>query len=150
MTPEVTKLIENNVALAISIAVKVSKRCRSVDLDELCSEARLQLCRAALSYDPTRGVAFSTYAYRCIESKLLTFCQNQIRNPIDPWSSDSYHDPWSSDSYHDLPETSSLSKPSFVGSITYDYEAILDIEAASAATNSRAGIKRKIKGGVNA
>jgi len=141
MTPEVTKLIENNVALAISIAVKVSKRCRSVDLDELCSEARLQLCRAALSYDPTRGVAFSTYAYRCIESKLLTFCQNQIRNPIDPWSSDSYHD---------LPETSSLSKPSFVGSITYDYEAILDIEAASAATNSRAGIKRKIKGGVNA
>lgn len=137
MGPEVTKLIEKNVALAISIAVKVSKRCRSVDIDELCSEARLQLCRAALSFDPTRGVAFSTYAYRCIESKLLTFCRNQIRNPIDPWSSDSYD----SDFY-------STSEPK--GSITYDYEAILDIEAAAAATNSRAGIKRKIKGGVNA
>lgn len=137
MTPEVTKLIEKNVALAISIAVKVSKRCRSVDIDELCSEARLQLCRAALSFDPTRGVAFSTYAYRCIESKLLTFCQIQIRNPIDPWFSDSY------DNMYEGIYSDTMT-------ITYDYEAILDIEAAAAATSSRAGIKRKIKGGVNA
>jgi len=74
-----TKLIVENQGLAVKVAQRIHTRCPSVELDELCGEAFYRLCTAAETFDPTRGVRFSTYAYRVIYSKLLTFCRKTIK-----------------------------------------------------------------------
>lgn len=51
--------------LAMKLAGEYAREHR-VPVDDMLSAAYLALCRAAKGFDPTRGFAFSTYAYRSI------------------------------------------------------------------------------------
>lgn len=56
----ISKLVEHNIRLAISIAKRWQNR--GVPLEDLVQEATLGLDRAARKFDPQRGLRFTTYA----------------------------------------------------------------------------------------
>lgn len=61
LTPEQQKLAEDNIKFAHFMANKLKGHSYMEfdDLDAVCMEG---LCRAARSYDPNKGIAFSSYA----------------------------------------------------------------------------------------
>jgi RNA polymerase sporulation-specific sigma factor len=68
---EVERIMQENVGLVLSL---VGRTCRlypilpsGYDREDLYSLGNIGLLSAARTFDPNRGVAFSTYAYRCIE-----------------------------------------------------------------------------------
>jgi len=48
--------------------------------DELQSEATLLYLEAAESYDESKGAAFTTYAYRFIQNRLINFLKRESRS----------------------------------------------------------------------
>jgi len=59
-------LILTNLGLARFVARRcIARFGRIIEPDDLVQEAHLGLVRAATHYDPTRGVRFTTYAFRC-------------------------------------------------------------------------------------
>lgn len=73
---ELDRLVIDHQKLAYHIALKVWKRGgRSADLEEFRSEALLALVDAARRFDVSKGFAFSSYAYPCIEGQLLRYLQ---------------------------------------------------------------------------
>jgi RNA polymerase sporulation-specific sigma factor len=68
---EVERIVHENTGLVgalVSRTLRLFPRLPSgYDREDLHSLGYLGLLRAAQTYDPGRGVAFSTYAYRCIE-----------------------------------------------------------------------------------
>ncbi len=70
-------LVEKNDALARTVALKflaqfTSHRSR-LGRDDILQEARLAMLVAARTFDPGRGYAFSTYAYRVITNRLRNY-----------------------------------------------------------------------------
>lgn len=63
-------LILENLALAHHQAARES-RASMLEHDEARAVAYLGLTQAAKEYDPTRGVAFSTYAVTCIRNRII-------------------------------------------------------------------------------
>lgn len=59
-----------------------------IDRDDLESFGYIGLVQAARAYDPTRGVAFSTYAYHCIENTIRAQLQRASRREFDCLSLD--------------------------------------------------------------
>lgn len=53
------------------------------DRDDVQSLGYLGLLRAAQTFDPGRGVAFSTYAYRCIETTIAGALKREADRQID-------------------------------------------------------------------
>lgn len=53
------------------------------DREDLQSLGYLGLLRAAQTFDPGRGVAFSTYAYRCIETTITGALKREADRQID-------------------------------------------------------------------
>lgn len=68
-------LVENNIRLADKIA---QRRNNVVYNEDTRSYARVGLCKAALAYDKTKGIRFSTYAYRVI-NRTITEELNRMR-----------------------------------------------------------------------
>ncbi len=68
-------LVRNNIRLADKIA---QKRNNVVYNEDTRSYARVGLCKAALAYDKTKGIRFSTYAYRVID-RTITEELNRMR-----------------------------------------------------------------------
>jgi RNA polymerase sporulation-specific sigma factor len=68
---EVARIVHENAGLVgslVSRTLRLFPRLPSgYDREDLQSIGNVGLLRAAQTYDPNRGVAFSTYAYRCIE-----------------------------------------------------------------------------------
>jgi RNA polymerase sporulation-specific sigma factor len=68
---EVERIVHENAGLVgslVSRTLRLFPRLPSgYDREDLQSIGNVGLLRAAQTYDPARGVAFSTYAYRCIE-----------------------------------------------------------------------------------
>lgn len=62
-------LIEHNLRLVAHIARKYAKAGR--DCDDLISIGAIGLIKAVTTYDPTKGVALSSYASRCVENEIL-------------------------------------------------------------------------------
>ncbi|MDN3445399.1 sigma-70 family RNA polymerase sigma factor [Microbacterium sp. APC 3901] len=58
--------------LATFLAVEKARSATHVDLDDLLSAARLGLARAALSYDPARGIPFGAFASSQINWAMLS------------------------------------------------------------------------------
>ncbi|MDQ4213188.1 sigma-70 family RNA polymerase sigma factor [Microbacterium sp. ASV81] len=56
------ELARENLPLAKFLAIEKARTAEHVDLDELMSAARLGLARAAMAYDPSRGIPFGAYA----------------------------------------------------------------------------------------
>jgi RNA polymerase sigma factor for flagellar operon FliA len=59
-----------------------------IDREDLESFGYLGLVQAARAYDPARGVAFSTYAYHCIENTIRAQLQRASRREFDCLSLD--------------------------------------------------------------
>ncbi|MCL2531563.1 MAG: sigma-70 family RNA polymerase sigma factor [Oscillospiraceae bacterium] len=76
MTAEQKKRCEENIKLVYFFANKY-RNC-ALEYDDIVSLAQLGLCKAAISYDPTRGLAFSSFAGRCIYCEI--FCEVRKRN----------------------------------------------------------------------
>lgn len=70
LTEDQRRLVEDNVALAISVVTNTHAG-RRMSHDDRVSVAFVGLCRAALLYDPSRGWKFSTYAANAIRYTLL-------------------------------------------------------------------------------
>lgn len=67
LNKEQKKLIEDNIKLADRIS---QKRNNVIYNEDTRSYARVGLCKAALAYDKTKGVKFTTYAYKVINSTI--------------------------------------------------------------------------------
>lgn len=63
------ELIEHNLRLVAHIARKYARAGR--DSDDLISIGSIGLIKAVSTYDPTKGVALSSYASRCVENEIL-------------------------------------------------------------------------------
>ena len=72
---EQKELVKNNIRLADKIA---QRRNNVVYNEDTRSYARVGLCKAALAYDKTKGIRFSTYAYRVID-RTITEELNRMR-----------------------------------------------------------------------
>ena len=68
----ITDLTSQHVGLVHHVARQLSRRLHDkVDLDELVSAGSIGLMQAAASYEPTRGLTFSTYAVPRIRGSML-------------------------------------------------------------------------------
>ncbi|MFS0854176.1 sigma-70 family RNA polymerase sigma factor [Microbacterium sp. 179-I 3D4 NHS] len=66
------QLARENMPLATFLAVEKARSAQHVDLDDLLSAARLGLARAALSYQPERGIPFGAFARSQITWAILS------------------------------------------------------------------------------
>lgn len=75
------ELIENNMKLAYMLANRYYKKFGgTIELDDLCSISLLALTKAARSYDETKGVAFSTFAYVCIKNEIIFYYRSNKKH----------------------------------------------------------------------
>ena len=68
---------EDLLNIARDIAWRAHRRCPSVEVEELISEAVLQACICLKKWDPERG-KFCTFAYKAVFNKLMDFCRKDI------------------------------------------------------------------------
>lgn len=50
------------------------------DLEDLAQEGTIGLIKAAGSFDPSRGTAYSTYAVKCIECEILMYLRKEKKH----------------------------------------------------------------------
>src|SRR5438270_4525115 len=68
----VTALTQQHVGLVHHVARQLARRLHDkIDLDELVSAGSIGLMQAAASYEPSRGLTFSTYAVPRIRGSML-------------------------------------------------------------------------------
>src|SRR5438270_13969392 len=68
----VTALTQQHVGLVHHVARQLARRLHDkIDLDELVSAGAIGLMQAAASYEPSRGLTFSTYAVPRIRGSML-------------------------------------------------------------------------------
>jgi RNA polymerase sigma factor (sigma-70 family) len=84
---DVERMVQENtglVGMLVSRTMRLFPRLPSgYDREDLQSLGYLGLIRAAKTFDPTRGVAFSTYAYRCIETTITGALRRESDRQID-------------------------------------------------------------------
>src|SRR5258708_35643124 len=72
---DVDRIVQQNAGLVSLLVGRTLRLCPKLpsvyDHDDLYALGNMGLLSAARTYDPARGVAFSTYAYRCIEHAIL-------------------------------------------------------------------------------
>ena len=79
------RLVEDNlhvVKLAIHKNIIVNDSLYGFEYDDLYQEGCIWLCKAAVSFDETRNVKFSTYAERVVINGLRTYCRLMCRHHI--------------------------------------------------------------------
>lgn len=94
MTPDQEQLVLDNAPLAKSLAWQLWQSCSSVrsvgGIEDCRQAAMLGLVKAAVVFDPSRGVKFSTLAWQCIRNAVLSSARH--RRPVDLTSACPYPD----------------------------------------------------------
>lgn len=78
MNKKQQRLVEDNlqvVKMAIHKYIIVNDSLYGFEYDDLYQEGCIWLCKAAVSFDETRNVKFSTYAERVVINGLRTYCR---------------------------------------------------------------------------
>ena len=65
------QIIQDNMSLVISIASRYVKKAKGLEIDDLIQEGRIALYRAIETFDPSRKVKFSTYAYNVVQRSIV-------------------------------------------------------------------------------
>jgi RNA polymerase sigma factor (sigma-70 family) len=88
----VERTVQENLGLVSSLVGRIMRLFprlpAGIDRDDLESYGYIGLVQAARAYDPSRGVAFSTYAYHCIENTIRAQLQRASRREFDCTSLD--------------------------------------------------------------
>lgn len=83
------ELVVNNEPLVWTVAQRL-RRPPGMELEDLVQEGVIALCTCADYFDPTRGVAFSTYVYVSVRCRMLRYLNanwSMIRVPVSTESS---------------------------------------------------------------
>ena len=75
---DTVKLYEENEKLAYFIANKWRSKVYPSNMEDLYQEAKIALWAASKSYNPDKGIKFSTYVTNCINHKIINFMQRKI------------------------------------------------------------------------
>lgn len=73
------KIIEQNIGLVVSVAVKFITHYGSIELEDLVHEGIIGLITAVDKFDYTKGYRFSTYASYFIKQKIQRYIQKQTK-----------------------------------------------------------------------
>jgi len=80
LTPDQQRLVEEHAAWAVDSPINSYRRAWRDDQDELEALARFGLVKAALTFNPARGVLFTTWASTKIRSAVLDGRRLRMRN----------------------------------------------------------------------
>ncbi len=69
LTDEQSKLAGDNYKLALAAANRMRRRFPRMDIEDIVSACNEGLCHAARKHDPSKGFAFSTYAWQWMLAK---------------------------------------------------------------------------------
>lgn len=87
------QLIEENIPLVYHIIDRYFKQnFYYIEREELINEGLYWLCKCASKYDSSRGVKFSTFAYRCVKRHLKDYLINFYDKRIETVEIDTYKD----------------------------------------------------------
>ena len=75
LTPELRKLVEDNVGLARKVAWQFAQAGKQDMYEDLFQEGCLALCKAVMTFKPELGWKLSTYAFPFIQHKVIRFLQ---------------------------------------------------------------------------
>merc|ERR1711988_557581 len=80
-------MMDCNIRLVISVARKIHKRKKGVDLNDLVIIGTDGLTRAVEKFDPSKGYKFSTYAHWWIRQAVERFVleQRTVKVPVHLW-----------------------------------------------------------------
>ncbi len=73
----IQKIIDDHYILLNSIANKYSKYNKNYNKEDLISEGSIGLLKAIKTFEPSKNIKFSTYAYFWIKNKILSFINSQ-------------------------------------------------------------------------
>ncbi len=77
LTPEQERMFIENERLVYFVAQSCHFTANGIaDYDDLLQEGRIGLCRAVMTFDPERNIAFSTYAIACIQRRMYRLTKN--------------------------------------------------------------------------
>src|SRR5438874_1796418 len=89
---QVEKAVRENTGLVNAVVGRIVRLFprlpAGIDREDLESIGYVGLVQAARAYDPTRGAAFSTYAYHCIENTIRAELQRASKREFDCLSLD--------------------------------------------------------------
>lgn len=77
-----SKLFDENRGLAIHAVYSKYSRFSQINIEDLLQEAYLALWQAALAYDESRGVKFSSYALPYIIAAVATAARDSVNNSV--------------------------------------------------------------------
>jgi RNA polymerase sigma factor (sigma-70 family) len=84
---EVEQLVKANLGLVGAVVSRTLRLCTRLpigyDREDLYSVGSMGLLKAAQNYDPSRGAAFSTYAYGCIEHAIAGALKRETNRQIE-------------------------------------------------------------------
>ena len=73
LTKDKEHLVTENIELVNIFVRKWGVKPNSIHYDDYVSAASLGLVKAAISFEPSKKVKFSTYAYKCIQNEMLSY-----------------------------------------------------------------------------